>query len=318
MLTAQETSRKIRRLKRYQSLGLGSKIRYSLRLVEQALAVAKKPIIAWSGGKDSTAMLHLIRTHFSKDIDVIFNNTRVEFPETLKFVRRMQESWGLNLHTATPDPKHSFWWCVENYGWPLFGKAGAGRIDTLRNGGEVSLNQSLRRVAETDVPISARCCRYLKERPMSKLQKRLEVDLVFLGIMSSESRRRKFNWADHGDFYQIKSGEWRCLPLSIWTTEDVWKYHERYDIPHCPLYDMGHRQNGCWPCTMDIYFKDNHLKALRASHPKLWKFLVVDKGLGEELVKIKLALNEGQYNLFSQAWSVEKLIEQRPCFFDAL
>jgi len=69
---------------------------------------------------------------------------------------------------------------------------------------------------------------------------------------------------------------------------------------------------------MDIAFKDNHLAILRRTHPKLWKFLMIDKGLGEELLKIKLALSDGQRNLFASSWSIEELLEQRPCFFDVL
>lgn len=80
---------------------------------------------------------------------------------------------------------------------------------------------------------------------------------------------------------------------------------------------MGHKRNGCWPCGMDIGIPGNHLSILRLSHPKLWRFLMVEKGLGQELLKIKLALKGGQSDFFSQE-RVEHIIDLRPCYFDDL
>ena len=51
--------------------------------------------VAFSGGKDSTALWHLIRTNFpDKSIEIIFGNTGVEYPESLKFARRLGTEWG--------------------------------------------------------------------------------------------------------------------------------------------------------------------------------------------------------------------------------
>ena len=314
-----DTVRVLRNLRRYQSMKLDAKIRYSLRLIEAALELSNRPMVAWSGGKDSTVLLHLIRENFLPDIDVVFNDTKVEFPETLKFVRKMSDAWSLNLHIAKPEPHKDFWWCVEEYGWPLFGKRGSDSIVSHRRGNKPLLSDKLVRVANTEVSISKRCCYYLKEKPSRDVERALESDCKFLGTMAEESQRRRFNWADYGDLYWHKNDRlWKVLPLSIWLEPDIWEYHERYNIPMCELYQMGHNRNGCWPCTMDIHFRDNHLAALRQSHPKLWRFLVIDKGLGKELVKVKLALDSGQYDMFAQQWSIEKLIEQRPCFFDKL
>lgn len=45
-------------------------INNSLALIEKTLGRVKKPVVAWSAGKDSQVMLHLIR-HVSKDIPVL-------------------------------------------------------------------------------------------------------------------------------------------------------------------------------------------------------------------------------------------------------
>ena len=86
---------------------------------------------------------------------------------------------------------------------------------------------------------------------------------------------------------------------------------------HCKIYDMGHKRNGCWPCGMDIGIPGNHLSRLRLSHPKLWRFLMIEKDLGQELLKIKLVLRDNQMDFFQEA-HIEGILAQRPCYFDNL
>ena len=72
---------------------------------------------------------------------------------------------------------------------------------------------------------------------------------------------------------------------------------------------------------MDIGFPDNKLKALRQSHPKLWRFLIVDKGLGTRIIAIKRALSndgESQQSLYNIQSYVEKLVEERPQYFEEI
>lgn len=74
------TRQRLSTLRRHQTLGLEAKIRYAERLIEAAL-LAKRPIVCWSGGKDSTVLLHLVR-QFAPNINVTFNDTGVELQET--------------------------------------------------------------------------------------------------------------------------------------------------------------------------------------------------------------------------------------------
>lgn len=77
-----------RDLAREQSRDLDYKIETAVTAAASALAVCKhRPAIAFSGGKDSTVLWHLLRTHFpewSSRFAVIYGNTGVEFPECVK------------------------------------------------------------------------------------------------------------------------------------------------------------------------------------------------------------------------------------------
>jgi phosphoadenosine phosphosulfate reductase len=300
-------------LQELQARPLEQKVRDAERLISQALLLGT-PAVAWSGGKDSTVLLHMALKQ-DPGILVVWNNTGVEYPETVRFVKRLQREWKLNLVEARPEV--TFWWCVERWGWPLFGKEVRSNQGAL--GGRFrTLSAKKRKVAGSGARISSYCCDYLKERPMGRVCRERGVEVTLTGMMAGESRQRLFVWFRLGDLYRRKKdGMWRCSPLAGWTDEDIWQYHKAAGIPHCRLYDMGHRRNGCWPCGMDIGFPDNHLARLRVSHPKLWRFLMVDKGLGAELLKIKLALRDGQLDLLG-AKRVEDIINERPCFFDTM
>ena len=38
-------------------------------------------------------------------------------------------------------------------------------------------------------------------------------------------------------------------PLARWSSQDVWEYVHRYDVPYNLLYDHGYESIGCAPCT---------------------------------------------------------------------
>ncbi len=74
-----------------------------------------KSVVAWSGGKDSTVILYLVR-QMVPNVDVVFNNTGVEYAETIRFIRELTAAWGLDL--IETKPKKGFWKCAAEYGFP--------------------------------------------------------------------------------------------------------------------------------------------------------------------------------------------------------
>jgi phosphoadenosine phosphosulfate reductase len=58
--------------------------------------------VACSFGKDSMVVLYMA-LRVNPDIKVIFNNSGVEFPETIRIKNRLKSDWNLNLIETKPD-----------------------------------------------------------------------------------------------------------------------------------------------------------------------------------------------------------------------
>lgn len=320
-------------LKEHQEKSLDYKIKWSKIAIQKALETIQRPALAFSGGKDSTVLLHLVR-QVCPDVAVIYGNTTIEFPECVKFSRRLAVDWDLNFHEAVPDV--SFWWCVKNYGWPIMGKSfgvgGVAHKDSRRKffadleaRGELKGNYKVQAEVED---ISSACCTFLKERPSIRVQKRLGADGVFLGILASESRRRMFNFLEYGELYYPKSQKiWKAHPLAIWTDDDIWAYIRRFNVPYASLYDMGytnadgrwisHKRNGCMWCGMDIKYPDNHLSIMRRTHPRAWRTAMIKMGLGDVLKRVHDSIYR-QYDMFMEIMPLEEYLSEFPCAFDRI
>lgn len=386
-----------------QKKSLFYKIEVAKQVIKEALFVATNPAVAFSGGKDSTVLLHLVR-QIKPGIIVIYGNTGVEFPECVSFARKLAIDLRLNFHETQllktdkpgykyvgqqliwqrliddhrindvlkPDGKlkstdalemacppnlamelkrqrliwkegtrKTFSWCTDQYGWPLMGKAWSRlmahriNIDTfLRFSKSESEDESLLRYYDIlrQVKISQACCGILKKEPSEAIQKALGVDLIFKGLMASESRNRAKNFLSRGYLFEGKKQDYltgpffHCQPLAIWTDTDIWAYIHRFNVPYASLYDISYtasdgsvqkiKRNGCMGCATDILFPNNHMSALRKTHPKAW-LSFMRQGMAEEIRKLQLAFRNGQMGLFD-LFSATELMEMQPCIFDDL
>lgn len=172
--------------------------------------------LAFSGGKDSTALLHLAMQH-DKSLPVVFNDTTVKFPESYAFIRQLQEEWGFEVH-STQDHMQTKW------------------DEDLWNKDKVA------------------CCYRLKVEPFNKTVTDLGLGAVFVGVRRDEHpARAKAKYYDKAGavthISQVVFDHWRVHPLLDWSEADVWTYIRDQNLPYNPLYDKGYRSIGCAPCT---------------------------------------------------------------------
>ncbi len=221
---------------------------------------ADKCAVACSFGKDSMLVLALVR-EFEPNINVVFNNTGVEWPETIKFKDRMVTEWGLNFHESKGE--YTFFQLVEKYGFPS-----RSRCDPKYSG----------------VP---KCCEYLKERPSDAMYKQLGVKLIFTGITADESQNRFFLFHRCGPYYFAKKqGLWKCHPIMDFTEAEVYEAHDILGIPLNPAYKVrGVPRVGCMPCTAHLHWEEQMASANLPLYRKIQKMrgqVLIDGLEGDE------------------------------------
>lgn len=103
------------RLKELQALPLDRKIQITqTRIIEWYQHYNGQVCVSFSGGKDSTVLLHTARQIYP-DIPAVFSNTGLEYSSIQRFVK----SWD-NVDIVVP--KMRFDEVVSTYGYPLIGK----------------------------------------------------------------------------------------------------------------------------------------------------------------------------------------------------
>ncbi len=220
-------------------------------------ALKHKVYVAYSGGRCSQVALYLTLQQ-DPDIPVVFNNTGIEYPETVTHVRKTAEEWNLNYHELKPEA--NYWDLVKEHGFP-----------------------QLRGSSKKKRPRKPACCTYLKEAPAKKFVKEYNMDGLITGIRVEENRPRALAYKQVGPFYKaVRDKLWKFHPIALWSMTQLMKFVKEENIEINPLYDReggGLPRIGCMPCTGFTTWRQQ----LKMMNPKYFKWLnrEVQKSIGE-------------------------------------
>lgn len=277
-------------LMKLKSLSLDDKILYSTVKIQQFYLKHKGNVcVSFSGGKDSTVLLHLVRSIYP-DVKGMFLDTGLEFPEIREFVKTFD-----NIDWVKP--KMSFRKVIEELGYPVISKQASHWIGGAKQGwasAKVRFDPATKSqynfskfayMIDAPFKVSERCCDKLKKQPAHAYYKESGLAPI-LGILASESLTRRDQFTRHG-IEKSDTVHPQLTPLVFWTEKDIKEYIKRYNIEICNLYEKGYTRTGCVFCMFGIMADRDRFVLLKKTHPQLWEYCMRDfdkGGLGMKKV----------------------------------
>ena len=175
-------------------------------VIQRALQGAKRPLIAFSGGKDSLAVLALVHA-VDPTVPLLWSDDELEYPETVEYLKTVRELAGDHMIVTLGHALHANWFRPwRNKPFHRDPLPGALHIGTY----------------------------------VERWQAAQGYDLVFTGLRAGESRARRRNAMFRGDTYDTATGM-RCTPVMDWTADDVWAMIAGLGLPYNRVYDILHQ-----------------------------------------------------------------------------
>lgn len=242
-------------------------------------------LVSFSGGKDSTVMMHLVMAEAIKrqrKVGVMFVDLEGQYRLTVDHVQRMYDMYAdhiepywlcmpIALRNAVSvfEPKWCAWDPDRRADWirepPAMAVTDKNRFGFFQ----------YRRQMEFEEFVPSFGDWYSNDK----------LTATFVGIRTGESLNRWRTIAGHGTKFEgrnwtnhVMRTTWNVYPIYDWTTEDVWTYHAVTKLPYNALYDRMHQaglsihqQRICQP------YGDDQRKGLWLFHviePETWSRIV--------------------------------------------
>lgn len=219
--------------------------------------------VSFSGGKDSTVLAYLAARYLSSfrtppwELNLVFLNTGLEYPEIQKFVNEYAE-WlrgefprvTVNLHRLRPEM--NIRQVVAKYGYSIVSKEVAGNVWSARRGNKYRMmrirgemldkdgNKSIWNCDNwaflLDAPflISSECCRIMKKRAAHTYERESR-EKPIVAMMAEEGRQRFQTWKATGcNAFEGKRPMGK--PMSFWTEQDVLRFIVERQLPYASVY----------------------------------------------------------------------------------
>lgn len=212
-------------------LSLKAKEEISKSVIRDALENFVRPTVVWSGGKDSTVVLNLVKDvteELGKKLPpALFIDHGDHYPETMEILDKVSSDWGFRVIKARNDN------VLDNI------KNGVIQLSDLneenvREASRIGFNgDSFEYSLETDVGNHL-----LKTVAMNATISRYRFDALFTGVRWDENPARSIEtFISPRD----KPQHVRVQPVLPFLEKDIWKYMFDKELPIHPKYREGYR-----------------------------------------------------------------------------
>lgn len=177
------------------------KVSNALAVLRRARANDTRPYIAFSGGKDSTVMLDIVRQVFP-DAPAVLSDDEWHLPETLEYIATIP-----NLHRVAGRRTHADWFTA----WEQHDK----------------LPESVAWIEAME--FGSRMGTWARGRGCNA---------ACIGIREDESVKRRVHVRHSGQLFYAKSRQmWHVYPIAKFTLIDIWAYIVSRELPYNHAYD---------------------------------------------------------------------------------
>lgn len=300
-------------LRRLQALPLEIKIKMTQRRIRDWVKKYGEDgvYVSFSGGKDSTVLLHIVREMYP-DIEAVFVNTGLEYPEIQKFVKTF-------ANVTILRPKMRFDEVIKRHGYPIISKTVSNCVRGAKMGQQSRINllngldcdgsdrkskfsqAKYKPLLNVDFQISEMCCDVMKKSPSYIYQRKTKKKPI-LATMAAESMLREKSWIKNGcNAFEAKHPQ--SAPMSFWTEQDVLRYIKGNSIPIASVYgdivyaddpeqirleEMGVEgcgeklcttgcdRTGCIFCGFGCHLEEepSRFQRLKETHPRLYEYCI--------------------------------------------
>ncbi|MBQ1450120.1 MAG: phosphoadenosine phosphosulfate reductase family protein [Eggerthellaceae bacterium] len=285
-------------MKQRQALPLEAKIAFTQSRIREWYSHWHGDVyVSFSGGKDSTALVDIVKGMYP-DVPAVFCDTGLEYPEVRELAIRKAD--------VVLKPEMTFKKVLENYGYPLPSKEqayfirqarhSAPRTRALRLGeGRYSVSSKWRFLLDAPFEISEKCCDVMKKKPFRKYE-RESGRRRMTAMMASESSLRERQYMRHGcNAFADKNPS--SMPIAVWTEQDVLRYIVDNGIEYASCYGEiiedanGHLhctkedRTGCMFCMFGIQYdgNPNRFQRMERDYPKQYDYCINKLGIGRVL-----------------------------------
>lgn len=256
--------------------------------------------ISFSGGLDSTVLVHMVEKVLGKKVPKVFVDTGLEFPQIREFVH--------SFDVEVLYPECSFRDVILDRGYPLVSKEVAAKIRKLRHGnlsdryrnylmhgddrGKLGkLPDRWKFLIEAPFDTSEECCIITKERPLDRYARRTG-RVPFVGITQDEGMMRQRQYNRTGcNAYHAKQP--KSQPLGFWTRQNILRYVVENRLRYSAAYGdivcergsyrtTGEQRTGCMYCAMGCHLEKtpNRYQRLREKDLKTYRYVMAPVSAG--------------------------------------
>lgn len=260
------------------------------RITDLCYKTAGDVYVSFSGGKDSTIVLELLKQcELENQVKAVFCDTGIELKATKDFVHWVSENYYHNVEIIKPEM--SFAGVIKQYGKPALSKLKSKGIRTYQKKPSCKtsaylFNRTGTRFALADkdmhfihpdfgIKVSEHCCREMKKKPFATYAKEHHVSGYFTGMRMAEGGAREFLYnrkKESGNICtSIKNGLIEKSPIIDWSDEMCDWFINEFDVPLSKAYtDYGFSRTGCFLCPYNRQLKED-LETLKAFEPSAYK-----------------------------------------------